>query len=227
MRTALAAALAVLLAAPAAATCRIEPEHIGGTQVYGDEMSSGRCFVSAQSNAVNGLVYRSYGFYSNGLLMVFSSYGEGDDVSTLTSAREFYFFPRLRHPGVEKDAAAKTLTVVMSDGGRFAFDTDKGEIASVDRGDVAVSPRVDPADRGGVEFPRYAGLMLDVGFRMGESPAGRRNADSTFRSAHGQTCTVKNSEVFEYANGDHRFKFDDAALKVFLRGRCPNLPVSF
>ena len=227
MKTALASVLSLLLAAPAAATCRIDPEHIGGTQVYGDSIGGDRCFVSAQSNAVNGLVYRSYGFYSNGLLMVFSSYGDGDDLSTLTSAREFYFFPRLRHPGVEKDAAAKTLTVIMSDGGRFTFDTAKGELASVDRGDVSVAPRVDPADRGGVEFPRYNGLVLDVGFRMGESPAGRRNGDSTFRSAHGQTCTVKNSELFAYADGDHRFKFDDAALKVFLRGRCPNLPVSF
>lgn len=224
----LALALLVALSAPAAANCRVDPAHIGGTQVYSDELDGGRCFVSAHSNAVNGLVYRSYTFYGNGLLMVFSSYGDGEDVSTLTSAREFYVFPRRRQPVFEADPVAKTLVVVMSDGARFTFDTAKGEIASLDRGDVVVAPRVDPADRGGVEFPRYDGLLLDVGFRMGESPAGRRNGDATFRSAHGQTCTVKNHEIFEYLpGGDHRFKHDDAALKAFLAARCPALHVGF
>ena len=41
------------------------------------------------------------------------------------------------------------------------------------------------------------GLMLDAGFRQGESPSGRPNADSTFRDARGHLCTVKNREIFD------------------------------
>ncbi len=227
MRATAAAVLLAALASPAAADCRVKPVHIGGTQVYGDRLDDGRCFVSAHSNQSHGLVYRDYTFYSDGMLMVFSSYGDGEDVSTLTSAREFFFFPRSGALAVEADEAAKTLTVVMADGARATFDTAAAELASLDRGDVTVSPRFDPAERGGVEFPRYAGLMLDAGFRMGESPSGRAGAESTFRSAHGQTCTVRNPEVFSYAHGEHEFKFTDAALAAFLRTRCPALHVGF
>jgi hypothetical protein len=109
----------------------------------------------------------------------------------------------------------------MGDGGEVVFDPATSQIKSLSKGDATVSPRIDPADRGGVEITSYAGLMLDGGFRMGESPAGRPNADATFRDAQGHLCTVKNSELFTYANGDHAFKYTDAQLKTWLATRCP------
>jgi len=107
------------------------------------------------------------------------------------------------------------------------IDPATAQIQSLERGSVTVSPRVDPVDRGGVEIVSYAGLMLDGGFRMGESPTGRPNADSTFRDAQGHLCAVKNNELFAYAGGDHSFKFSDAQLKAWLRTRCPNLTPGF
>jgi len=206
----------------AASSCpRVDPSHVGNTQGYADGMGSGTCYVSISSMLSTNLVYRSYAFFSDGLLMVFNSYGDGEDSNpNLTSAREFRFFPRSAIT-LHMDKTAGTVSVTMGDGGEVRFDPATSQIRSLDKGSVTVSPRIDPAERGGVEITSYAGLMLDGGFRMGESPAGRPNADATFRDAQGHLCTVKNNELFAYANGDHRFKFTDAQLKTWLATRCP------
>ena len=214
--------------ATAASACpRVDPSHVGNTQGYADGMGSGTCYVSISSMLSTNLVYRSYAFFSDGLLMVFSSYGDGaDDNPNLTSAREFRFFPRSAI-ALHMDEAAGTVSVTMGDGGEVRIDPATAQIRSLDKGLVTVSPRIDPGERGGVEITSYAGLMLDGGFRMGESPAGRPNADATFRDAHGHLCTVKNRELFTYANGDHAFKFTDAQLKVWLATRCPAITPGF
>jgi hypothetical protein len=171
-----------------------------------------------------GMVYRDYALFSDGMLMVFSSYGEGDDAS-LTSAREFRFFPRAIP--LELRTAGERLSVRMTDGGEFAFDPAASDLSSVERGEVTVSPRVDPAERGGVEFPRYAGLLLDSGFRRGELPSMRPEAESTFRDARGHLCAVANRELFAYADGEREFRFDDAALSARLAVLCPGLAPGF
>lgn len=214
--------------ASAAACPRVDPSHVDNTQGYADGFGSGKCYVSIGSMLSTNLIYRAYSFFSDGLLMVFSSYGDGEDSNpNLTSAREFYFFPRRGAMALEMDRTAGTVSVVMADGGRVHIDPATAQIKSLDRGSVTVSPRVDPAERGGVEITSYQGLMLDTGFRMGESPSGRPNADSTFRDAHGHVCAVKNNEVFAYAGGEHELKFTDAQLAAWLRTRCPNLTPGF
>lgn len=225
MRRALAAVLLAGLAAPAFAACPVErPRHVGGTQVYADEYF-GKCFTSVHPMNAPDLVYRDYTFYSTGLLMAFSSYGPGEDVARLTSAREYYFFPRLQAPRLDVDEAAGTVAVTGVDGRRFVFDAATAQLASLD-GDVSVSPVVDPSVRGGLEITRYAGLLLDAGYRRGGQPTARPNESSTFRAPQGQLCTVRNAEVFDYRpDGEFEFKFDDAALKAFLRTRCPNISV--
>lgn len=221
---ALAAALAIAAAAPAAAVCTAyPPRHVGNTQGYGNEYF-GKCFVSIHPMNATDMTYRDYTFYSTGLLMVFSSYGPGEDVARLTSAREYYFFPRRQAPRLHMDDAAGTVSVTGVDGRAFVIDPASAQLASLD-GDVSVSPVIDPVSRGGVEITRYAGLLLDAGYRQGGQPTGRRNNNSTFRAPQGQTCTVTNSEIFAYTpDGEHELKFDDAALKSFLQTRCPQLP---
>lgn len=214
------------LSASAAGTCEISPPAaVGKTQAYADSLGSGECFVSIHPLDA-GMVYRDYAVFGSGMLMVFSSYGasEGPD---MTSAREFYFFPRTDVPRLALNAAAGTLSVTMPDGGVARFDPATAQISALDRGTVTVSPRVDRSERGGVEISGYRGLMLDAGFRLGELPSGRPDAESTFRSAEGQLCAVKNRELFEYKGGDHALKFDDAGLSAFLKTRCPGLHVGF
>lgn len=212
----------------AASACQIvRPVHAGGTQGYADEMGSGACFVSIHPNNTTDLIYRNFGIFSDGMFLVFNSFGDSEDTAKDTGAREFYFFPRSQTPTLQIDPAAPSVTVTMVDGGTVTFDPATAQPRSADRGSVTVTGPVDRGNKGGVEFPSYAGLMLDAGFRMGELPSGKPNNDSTFRDAAGRTCTVKNNEVFAYANGDRDFKFDDAGLKKFLATRCPALTVSF
>lgn len=225
MRLLLAVSAAVLLGVPAsAAGCpRVDPTHVGGTQGYADDLGSGQCYVSVGPASTPSSIYRRHIFFSDGRLLVFSSYGPGEDDAILTSAREFFFFPRSGALELAMDKRAGTVSVRMGDGGRVHFDPATSEIKSLDRGDVTVSPRVDPVDRGGVEITSYTGLVLDAGFRMGESPSGRPDATSAFRDAQGHTCTVTNRELFSYAGGEHRFKFTDAQLAVWLKKSCPAL----
>ncbi|MDE2491173.1 MAG: hypothetical protein KGM24_10015 [Elusimicrobia bacterium] len=213
-------------ASGAASACpKIPPVAIGNTQAYADDLGDGTCFVSIHPMNAD-MVYRDYAVFSDGMLMVFSSYGAGEGPD-MTSARSFYFFPRRGLPRLETDKAAGTVRVVMADGGVATFDPATAQIAGLDRGAVTVSPRIARDDDGGVEIPEYRGLMLDAGFRLGELPAGRPNAASTFRSAEGQTCTVTNSEIFAYKSGNPVLKFDDAGLSAFLKTRCPGLNVGF
>ena len=212
--------------ARAAGACeRRNPVAVGGTQGYADSLGNGGCYVSIHPLST-GMVYRDYGIFDDGMLMVFSSYGEAEGPD-MTSAREFYFFPRTGAPQLEMDAAAATVAVRMADGGRAVFDPPTAQISGLDRGTVTVSPRIDRDERGGVEVTGYQGLLLDCGFRLGELPSGRPDGDSTFRSAHGQLCTVKNREIFVYKDGDHALKYDDAALSAWLKQRCPVLFVGF
>jgi hypothetical protein len=203
-----------------------KPVMVGGTQGYADSLNSGLCYVSIDPVDTTGLVYRDYAFFGDGLFMVFNSYGEGEG-PTMTSAREFFFFPRRGAPQLTMDAKAGTVSVRMGDGGRADFNPANAQVSGFERGSATVASKVDRGNNGGVEIPKYAGLMLDAGFRLGESPSGRPAATSTFRDASGRSCTVKNSDVFAYANGDHTFKFTDAQLAVWLKTACPELNAGF
>jgi hypothetical protein len=213
-------------ASAADACVKRDPVAVGGTQGYSDSLGGGKCFVSIHPMEAT-MVYRDYALFDDGMLMVFNSYGETEG-PTMTSAREFYFFPRAGALALAMDVAAKTVAVIMADGGRASFDPPTAQISALDRGAVTVASRIDRADRGGVEITGYNGLMLDAGFRLGELPSGRPDADATFRSAQGQTCTVKNKEIFAYlSGGEHALKYGDAALSAWLKTRCPGLHVGF
>jgi len=219
------ARVSALTSAPCA---ELKPVAIGGTQGYADALGSGLCYVSIDPMSTPGLVYRSYAFFGDGLMMVFNSYGDGEGNPNMTSAREFFFFPRRGAPELTMDEKAGAVSVRMSDGGRADFDPATAQLSGLERGAVSVAAKVETANRGGVEIPRYAGLMLDAGFRIGESPSGRPAAESTFRDAAGKTCAVKNSDLFSYtSSGDHSFKFTDAQLSVWLRSACPDLNAGF
>ena len=212
---------------PAAACPQVRPVHAGGTQGYADALASGMCFISISPNGSSGLVYRNFAVFSDGMFLVFNSFGDSEDTAKDTGAREFYFFPRAGLPVLHIDPAVPSVSVTLGDGGAIVFDPATAQPRSVERGSVSVAGAVDRGNKGGVEFPSYAGLMLDAGFRMGELPSGRPNAESVFRDAGGRLCVVKNNEVFSYADGERTFKFDDAGLKSFLAARCPGLAAPF
>jgi hypothetical protein len=210
-----------------AACPRRAPEVVGGTQGYVDVMANGECYAVVSPVTFPGMVYRTFTFFDTGLLMVFNSYGKGGNTDS-TAAREFYFFPRSGRLELKMDAQAGTVSVTMANGDEIDVDTATAQIQSSSRGVVTVARRVSPANRGGTEFRYYDGLMLDVGFARGDSPASSPDGVSVFRNRTGRRCSVANRELFNYsAHREHVFKFTDAELSNWLRKRCPDLKVPF
>lgn len=223
----LPALLLLALGSLSRAACVVrKPEILGAVQAYADSLGTGECFVDIGPSLSQSMIYRSYAFFDTGLLMVFNSYGEGTNSAT-TGSREYYFFPRSGKLDLKIDAAAGTIAVTMANGDEVAIDSTTAQIRSMSRGEVAVSPRIDPSNQGGVEFPHYDGLMLDTGYSRGGSAAHSPDRVSTFRTGQGQLCRVVNRELFRYAGGDHFFKFDDAELSAFLKKRCPAIRAGF
>ncbi|RYZ84072.1 MAG: hypothetical protein EOP06_18775, partial [Proteobacteria bacterium] len=157
------------------------------------------CTVSVHPReAYVDLIYRDFLFDTNGLFMVFNSYGNGSD-SQSTSAREFYFFPRaVSDLKYEFDAKNNRLMVTAASGKRFYFNTIKAILTDVSGSMLQQDYSMEPKNRGGVEFPQNDGLIMDGGFKIGQSPSQYPKEKVTFRDPTGNTCDLTNSEVYKY-----------------------------
>ncbi|MNT01721.1 hypothetical protein D3C72_1362000 [compost metagenome] len=110
-------------------------------------------------------------------------------------------------------------------GEKFYFDYDSGDLNAITNGQVTTIKKVHPINRGGVEFPKYNGLMLDGGFSVGKSPSTADGMRPFFTDVKGAKCQVKNADLYKYpGDGDSVFKFPgDKALSAFLKTKCPKL----
>lgn len=187
------------------------------------------CYLSVHPFDSDNLIYRDFLFAQDGMLMVFNSFGEGPE-STTTGARELYFFPRTQlYPTYAWNDQLQRLEVTHTNGEKYFFNYKDNQFSGTTNGTVKEDPSVNRQNKGGVEITGYKGLMLDVGFTMGESPSAITTGAAVFTDQNSKTCDVKNDEVFKYvANGDDLFKFDyDRDLVSFMKGRCPALNVAF
>jgi hypothetical protein len=209
--------------------CIRQITHFDNTQTSRDFWPENEtCFISVHPrDSYVDLIYRDYLLTNKGLLMVFNSYGHGESHLT-TGAREFYFFPRSdMSPQFSYNQNSNEVRVKFSDRLSFVFDGKTAQIKSLSQGSVSVASDVNKNNQGGVEIQSFNGLWLDVGFAMGQSPSEKGNMLSKFTDENGQTCSVKNKDIFQYINGDVEFRFSDADLKIFLKRICPKLQVSF
>lgn len=209
------------------AACPSDNTIYANASVQRDAFTDGSCFVSVVSMLSTNLKYRSYLITDEGLLMVFNSFGQGPEEKA-TGARNFFFFPRGKTLEVNFDESSNVLKVKQGNGDFVSFSGETAEIVGVGLGSIQVDEKIQPNNRGGVEFPSYSGLMMDGGFSIGHSPSAEKNSKSTFRDANGMTCEVTNNEVFRYTSGGNvLFKFSDSELSIFLKLRCPTLNVGF
>lgn len=218
----------LLMFAAFAGTCDDHIEGRANIQVQRLQLSSGQCFLSIHPMDAMSLIYRDYLFTSDGMMMVFNSFGEGSDNDT-TGAREFYFFPRRKAVSeyVFNDKKNE-LIVSHTDGFEYVFDYNSAQIKSITWAKVKLAKDILPENRGGVEVTNYKGLMLDTGFRRGASPSDNPVKPSTFTDENGKTCSVKNSELFDYSNNNTVFKFNtDKALAAFIKKTCPQLKFTY
>jgi hypothetical protein len=204
--------------------CPDRVERHGTIQIQQNLSGSNVCFLSVSNYKTTGGVYRNYLFTGDGSLMVFNSYGWGDD-SDSTGAREYFFFPRkTTEPTYYWNSEARRLEVTAVSGDQFYFDYETGEMVAASKGKVTVAPEVRPDNKGGVEISQYQGLMLDIGFSIGRAPSSSSSSYSVFRDAKAASCKIKNNLLFTYkSSGDVYFRYNDTNLAAFLKRNCSKL----
>jgi len=182
------------------------------------------CYITVGPRNVTNLTYRDFLIDDTGLFMIFNSFGPGPESET-TGAREYYFFPRnVASLGYTYDSSTQRLSVTNPSGKIFVFNTEKAILVSISGTVVSQDYNVDIANNGGIEIHQNDGIYLDLGFTLGQSPSQSSTRKVTFKDRSGQTCQVKNSQIFRYtADSDVIFKYSDAALTRFLSKTCPQL----
>lgn len=191
----------------------------GNVNVHRMMNSSKDCWISITPLKTDEpLKYRSYLVSSNGLLMVFNSFGEGSEDQT-TGAREFYFFPRknkvLDPIPNEKN---KTLAVKMTNDQVLTFSTVTGQLVSLSQAVVSVDRKVHPSNKGGVQIKNnQAGIFLDCGFELGTSPTQDPYSTCSFIDSKNKSCTIMNHRIFNYEDGENRPRSDEELARVYER----------
>lgn len=180
--------------------------------------TTGRCFVGINERNPKDLTYRDFLFASDGLLMVFTSYGDGPS-STTTGAQEYHVFPRLMNPTYE--ILEDTVVVTMSNGDKMTFDKNSAKPLHIEGGDMKYNSAIKLGDKGGFTISNYKYLILDSGFSMGMNPTWTLSKSSTFIFENAQTCTVTNKELFVRKDDENWWKYtNDDSLLTFLAKRC-------
>lgn len=168
--------------------------------------------------------YRSYLFTDKGTMMVFNSY-EKEEVTD--GARVFMIFPRNRLPSLEV-VDGRPVMKSATEGVDLILHEKKSIIYGMNGGTATEDYTVSPKNAGGVELSEMKTLIMDAGFTALKDPTSDLSRKSTFKDIKGNSCTVKNSEVFKNAGtSDTIFKFNDKELKTFLGKRCPQIFVNW
>ena len=207
--------------------CSYFNQKIQNAQISRLEYSDGTCSMSIYPLDSYKMKYRSYSIHTDGMFMVFNSLGNGPD-ETSAGARVFYFFPRpVPMMNYQFNPGDTTIQFPMPDGKTIGFDPQTAAPVQVAAGTISVAPKIYDGNNGGVEFPKYDGLMLDVGWRLGGSPIEVMTNSSTFRDKNGKTCVRKNKELFKKLADDIVFRMNDVELKTYLLANCPSLEIGY
>lgn len=220
--TALLVAMAVADDASAANCIEQRKKYIGAITYQVIAAGDGRCWYLTGPSDKVGLFYRDYLFDDQGFILVFNSYGLGDESQT-SGGREYFIFPRSHDVGMAVSTDGIRVTFASGASAFYSAQTAHWEDA---RGiGLVEKSMVQIGDRGGWELTPRHGVILDFGFRMGGSPSGSANGSARFVDAAGQECVVGNAEVLEWdSDGDQSLKFaTDAAVRDYLRVRCPDI----
>ncbi|MCM2282586.1 MAG: hypothetical protein NDI61_12150 [Bdellovibrionaceae bacterium] len=206
-----------------AATCRDQRKKtIDAITFQVIATQDGRCWYLTGPSAKLSMFYRDFLFDDAGFILVFNSYGLGEESKT-SGGREYYVFPRSHEVGMQASTAG--VRVTFANGASALYSAQTAQWEDVQGISLHTVPDVVIGDEGGWELRPQSGVVLDFGFRMGGSPSGSATRSARFIDAKGETCTVRNSEILEWTeDGDPSLKFaDDAAVETYLKVRCPDI----
>jgi hypothetical protein len=203
--------------------CTSSRDRVGETIVErGYFPSTGICYISVRQWWPKDLVYRSYMFGSDGMVMVFNSFGDGPS-STHTGASEFYFFPLRQVPTYEIEG--DQLTVIQADGRRVLINTEYAEPEQMSDALIEVDPQVIPSNGGGLQIREHrGGLRLEMGFRLGMNPSFYMDRMSDLVDERGERCRVRNGTLFVKKGDESILRFPtESELRRHLARACPRL----
>ncbi|MFA6235951.1 MAG: hypothetical protein WC635_01385 [Bacteriovorax sp.] len=181
-----------------------------------------RFFISADS--VDSNTNRNVTVTDEGMIQVFSNF-PGTTNSNSTGARVYYIVPKR----VEKKITAideNHLSLVHPTGVELNFDKN-GKISSPDLA-INVSKEINSRNKSGVEIKSYSkGLVIDLGYRMGNSPTTNKNGIVTVTDKNSKKCSFSNSEFHNITKYDSSLKYKtNESLHTFLSKKCPQLDLS-
>lgn len=169
--------------------------------------------------------FRNYIINASGQLMVFDSFGKGNN-SASTGSRTYYFFPLKEKPSIEKNPISGNVVVRSASGHAIQVDS-KGKIVGMTGAKYVEDSTISGKNQGGLEINYLDGIMLDCGWAIGKSACENRSKSSTFRDRAGTTCSVPNSKIFARAQGEISLAFkNNREIEAFLKKACPRLDLS-
>lgn len=192
-----------------------------GVRVSSGQFKTGICFISITPTYIKNMTYRSFLATDKGQLMVFNSFGYGPG-STSTGARVFHFFPYSSK--LSWSFESNFMELKLTNGSIATFDYENAILQNITDYDTSVDEDVVKDNNGGVELKPFKGIVLDSHFKMGGSPVWNLKRESTFIDSLGNTCKVKNSQIFEKKDDEVFLIYDDnLSLKKFLSQKCKNI----
>ena len=182
--------------------------------------ASGTCYISIGSRKLNDLIYRNYLITSDGQIMVFNSFGSGPSTSD-TGARVFYLYPRTGE--LDLTLRGDQIVVQLVSGHRLIFDPSSVDLFSMEGGSVQVQSQISRRNAGGVEIELDHSYMLDMGFKLGNTPVWDLERQSFFINSKGEKCSFKNEELFYKKGGEVYPRYPaDNKLESVITSKCPN-----
>lgn len=186
------------------------------------------CMISVMTSDFAAPRYRAYDFYPDGALLVFVSTDESPQLSKSTGSRVYFTAPRQKEaePGI-LELGDETVTIRSRAGQIARFSRATAQLVSLEGYSVTVAAEILLTNKSGVEIqPLEGALLIDTDWKTGGTgyDQNRKDKPSFIRDGKGKLCTVKNTDLFAYADGEGRFKFsEDPALEEFLKKKCPAL----
>lgn len=181
------------------------------------------CWISVTPHDVPTLTYRQLILSSDGMMMVFNSFGEGASEKN-TAAREYFFFPRTKNEiSLVSNESKKQFQVILPNQKKLSFKYDDVDLQGLESGKVKVASTVEPSNRGGLEILSYDGIYMDCGFQIGQNPTANPFRFCQIMDAKKNICRLQNQQIFDYTeSGDPILKSDDD-VKELVHRLCPRI----
>jgi hypothetical protein len=205
------------------ATCIPKKAHMDGQTIMLDES----CMLSFPGYG-NGHFGRSY-IDQFGELFVFAQVAETGIDSKDFGSRTYFLLPVRQTSDFEVKGATGELVIKHSSGETMTLAPDF-KVKSFTGVEYVEAETSTDANKGGFEIKRYNnGILLDTGWTHSAITI-KPEGQSTFTDRTGNTCLVKNKEVFNFSgsyleNADFKYPGSEE-LQTYLKKRCPNLDLS-